>query len=168
MKRVAPSSRWSPTRPATLIAAVHFSIGPSQDYRLLEPAMLQAAWNLPGDLTIDRLIGRRRVRLGGQSPPVTPRPGHPLDRDQPQFARGKGAAGRPSPRKWARTRYRRQMYRRFHHRKYGQRWQAESAVSRFKRRLGFALRVAAPTHRGNENRTCVSATHDLMLLAAGP
>lgn len=149
-----------------LILAAHHSIGPSQDYPLLEAAMLQAAWNLPGDLTIDRLLADggydsednhrlSRQGLGIRSTVIN------LNR------RGKGPAGRPSPRKWARTRYRRQMYRRFHRRKYGQRWQAESAISRFKRRLGFALRGRSDASRERESNMRV-ATHNLMLLAAGP
>lgn len=68
-------------------------------------------------------------------------------------------------RKWPRSKYRRQMRRRFHRRKYGQRWQAESAFSRHKRLLGDALRARSDTAR---ERECYlrALTHNIMLLAA--
>jgi hypothetical protein len=57
-------------------------------------------------------------------------------------------------RKWPKTRYRWQMKRRFPNRKYGQRWQAESAFSRHQRLLGSARRCAAgPSPRSNGNAT---------------
>jgi hypothetical protein len=59
----------------------------------------------------------------------------------------------------------RQMKRRFHRRKYGQRWQAESAFSRHKRLLGPALRGRSESSRADECRLRV-LTHNLMLLAA--
>ncbi len=68
-------------------------------------------------------------------------------------------------RKWPKTRYRRQMKRRFHRRKYGQRWQAESAFSRHKRLLGSALRGRSDKSRERECYLRV-LTHDIMLLAA--
>ena len=145
-----------------LIAAAHVSVGPSQDYRLFEPTLVRAAWNLD----IDRLLADggydseenhrvAREGLGIRSSVIN------LNR------RGKGAGRRPSPRKWARGRYRRQMYRRFHRRKYGQRWQAESVISRLKRRLGSALRGRSDQSREREIHVKV-ATHNLMLLAGGP
>ena len=132
----------------------------------MEPALLQAQWNLPGDRGIDRLLAdggydseanhrTAREDLGIRSTVIA------LNR------RGKGKDRKPSRRKWARTRYRRQMYRRFHCRKYRQRWQAESVISRFKRRLGFALRGRSDDSRERE-LNMRTATHDLMLLAAGP
>ena len=76
-------------------------------------------------------------------------------------------------RKWPETAYRRQMVRRFrkkpkgsrHTRVYGQRWQAESAFSRHKRRLGSALGGKSDASRERECRLRV-LTHNLMLLAA--
>jgi transposase len=72
---------------------------------------------------------------------------------------------RNSGRKWPQTRYRRQMKKRFHRRKYGQRWQVESAFSRHKRRLGSALRARSDAARGRECYLRV-LTHNIMLLAA--
>ena len=68
-------------------------------------------------------------------------------------------------RKWPKTRYRRQMKKRFHKRKYGQRWQVESAFSRHKRRLDSALRGKSDASRERECYLRV-LTHNIMLLAA--
>ena len=121
--------------------------------------MLRATWNLE----IDRLLAdggydseanHRLARrdLGIRSTVIN------LNR------RGKGIGRKPSRRKWAKSPYRRQMYRRFHRRKYGQRWQAESVISRFKRRLGSALRGRSDHSRGREGDLRVF-THNLMILA---
>jgi hypothetical protein len=142
-----------------LIAAARVSVGPGQDYRLFEPALVDAAWQLD----IDRLLADggydseanhriARRGLGIRSTVIN------LNR------RGKGAGRKPSPRKWAATRYRRQMYRRFHCRKYRQRWQAESVISRLKRRLGSALRSRGDPARERESDLRVF-THNLMILA---
>ena len=69
--------------------------------------------------------------------------------------------------------YRNQMVRRFrprpegtrYKRVFGQRWQAESAFSRHKRRLGSALAGRSDEARERECRLRV-LTHNLMLLAA--
>jgi transposase len=69
--------------------------------------------------------------------------------------------------------YRRQMLRHFrprregnrHQRVYGQRWQAESAFSRHKRRLGSVLFGRSEDSRKRECYLRV-LTHNLMLLAA--
>jgi hypothetical protein len=76
-------------------------------------------------------------------------------------------------RKWPKTPYRRQMVKRFRRkpkgrrrrRVYGQRWQAESAFSRHKRRLGSALGGRSDESRKRECYLRV-LTHNLMLLAA--
>lgn len=68
-------------------------------------------------------------------------------------------------RRWARTRYRRQMYRRFPARLYRQRAQAESGISRFKRRLTSSLRGRTRDAQRLEVHLRV-LTHDLLLLAA--
>jgi len=75
-------------------------------------------------------------------------------------------------RKWPMTTYRRQMVKRFrkkpkgscYQRVYGQRWQAESAFSRHKRRLGSALAGRSDDSRKRECYLRV-LTHNLMLLA---
>jgi transposase len=74
------------------------------------------------------------------------------------------ALNRRGSRKWPRQRYRRQMARRFHRRKYGQRWQAESVISRLKRRLGAALRGRSDPARDREMHMKVW-THNVMILA---
>jgi hypothetical protein len=75
-------------------------------------------------------------------------------------------------RKWPRTRYRRQMVKRFrkkprgsrYRRVYGQRWQAESAFSRSKRRLGAW--VAATDWPNQQNEILVKVlAHNILLLA---
>jgi hypothetical protein len=79
----------------------------------------------------------------------------------------RGRAGSPS------GKYRGQMVRRFrprpegsrHKRVFGQRWQAESAFSRYKRRLGSALFGRSDQSRTRECYLRV-LTHNLMLLAA--
>lgn len=68
-------------------------------------------------------------------------------------------------RKWPKSKYRWQMKRRFHRRKYGQRWQVESAISRHKRRLGAALQSHSDAPQERECFLQVVA-HDIMLLAA--
>lgn len=143
-----------------LIAAATLNVGPSQDAPLFEPAMVQASWNLE----IDRLLAD-----GGYDSEAN----HEVAREALSIRstvinlnrRGKGKGRRPSPRKWARTRYRRQMYRRFHRRKYGQRWQSESAISRFKRRLGSALRSRSEPARERESNMRI-LTYNTMILAA--
>lgn len=142
-----------------LIAAAVLSTGPSQDCPLFEPAMVRASWNLDVDRLLadggyDSEANHRVARegLGVRSTVIN------LNR------RGKGAGRKPSPRKWAATPYRRQMYRRFHRRKYGQRWQAESVISRLKRRLGSALRSRSDESRDRESQLRVF-THNLMILA---
>ena len=67
-------------------------------------------------------------------------------------------------RRWPPTKYRRQLKRRFLKRLYGQRWQAESAFSRQKRRLGSSLR--AKTWIAQQAETFIAVlTYNLMILA---
>jgi len=135
-----------------LIAAALATVGPSYDFPLFEPAMLRASWNLE----IDRLLADSgydsednhriaRQGLGIRSTVIKLNP------------RNRG-------RRWPKARYRRQMRRRFHRRKYGQRWQAESVISRMKRRLGSALRARSDAARQRESDLRV-LTHNLMILA---
>ena len=84
----------------------------------------------------------------------------------PVFRRGGGAGP-------VGGKYRNQMVRRFrprpegsrHRRVYGQRWQAESAFRRHKRRLGSALRARRWANQAGE-APLRAVVHNLMLLAA--
>ncbi len=135
-----------------LFVAATVSTGPSNDSPQFRPAMQQAslgvAWDrVLGDSAFDSEANHRfcREELGIRSTII------PINR------RSRG-------RKWPRSHYRRQMKRRFFKRKYGQRWQAESAFSRHKRRLGSAL---AGHSEASRERECFLRviTHNLMLLA---
>lgn len=66
---------------------------------------------------------------------------------------------------WPATPYRREMNRRLRHSDYGQRWQIECAISRYKRRLGSSLRARSWPMQQWEMLLRV-LTHNLMLLAA--
>jgi transposase len=129
------------------------STGPSNDGPQFAPAMrkssLAVRWDrVLGDAAFDSEDNHRLCRddLGVRSTVI------PINR-------------RSQGRRWPKTKYRRQMKRRFHRRKYGQRWQAESAFSRHKRLLGPALRGQSDASRERECFLRV-LTHDLMLLAA--
>jgi transposase len=147
--------------------ATHFyagataTTGPSNDSPQFTPVMAQASlvgtWDrVLADAAFDSEDHHRYARedLTVRSTVI------PLNR------RGQG-------RKWPKTRYRRQMVKRFrkkrrgsrHTRVYGQRWQAESAFSRHKRRLGTALGARSEEARERECQLRV-LTHNLMLLAA--
>jgi hypothetical protein len=140
------------TRSHFLTAATVCS-GPSNDSPQFAPALNQAGlvvrWDrLLGDAAFDSEENHRlcRQELGIRSTVI------PLNR-------------RRQGRRWPKTKYRRQMKRRFHRRKYGQRWQAESAFSRHKRLLGPALAGRSDSSRTRECYLRV-LTHNLMLLAA--
>ena len=134
--------------------------GPSNDSPQLRPVMAQASlvvtWDrVLADAAFDSEAHHRycRAELGVRATVI------PLNR------RGKG-------RKRPTTRYRRQMVRRFrkkprgarHRRVDGQRWQAASAFSRHKRRLGASLGGRSEASREREGYLRV-LTHNLMLLA---
>jgi hypothetical protein len=134
-----------------LIAAGIISTGPSNDCPYLMPAVSQAITNLP----IDRLLGDAgydaeanhkfcRQYLGIRSTVIA-------------INNRRGKRGELT------GYYRNQMKNNFPKRKFGQRWQVESVMSRMKRRLGYALRS-----RTNESRSteCVMRvlTYNLMLL----
>jgi hypothetical protein len=161
------SSRlWTKLTVATDTASHFFAgatvtTGPSNDSPQFRPAMAQASlvvtWDRAlADAAFDAEEHHRYARedLGVRSTVI------PLNR------RNRG-------RKWPKTKYRRQMVKRFrkkpkgsrHRRVYSQRWQAESAFSRHKRRLGSALGGRSDASRERECRLRV-LTHDLMLLAA--
>jgi hypothetical protein len=134
-----------------LIAAPLSTVGPSYDCTLFEPALLKASWNI----NIDRLLADS---------------GYDAEANHAMARHGMGirstviAINRRRTRKWPSQKYRRQMRRRFHRRKYGQRWQVESVISRLKRRLGSGLRGRSDESRARESDLKV-LTHDLMILA---
>lgn len=139
------------TRSHFLLAAT-VSRGPSNDSPQFAPAVFQATLavipdRLLGDAAFDSEENHRRARedCGIRSTVI------------PLNARGGTAAPQ--------TKYRGQMHRRFQRRKYNQRWQAESAFSRHKRRLGSVLHARSD---GTRERECYLRvlTHNLMLLAA--
>ena len=142
------------------LAGATVSTGPSNDSPQLRPVMAQAslavAWDrVLADAAFDSEGNHAypREELGVRSTVI------------PLNWRGS--------RKWPKTKYRRQMVRRFRKkpegsrskRVFGQRWQAESAFSRHKRRLGSALGGRSDDSRERECRLRV-LTHNIMLLAA--
>jgi hypothetical protein len=133
-------------------AAATISPGPGNDSPQFEPALRQASlvvtWDrVLADAAFDSEANHRlgREDLGVRATVI------PINR-------------RNQGRKWPQTKYRRPMKQRFAKRKYGQRWQAESAFSRHKRRLGPALSSRSDEAREREVRLRV-LTHTLMLLA---
>ena len=143
------------------IAGAGVTTGPSNDSPQFTPVVTQASlavtWDrVLADAAFDseghHRYGREELGIRSTVIPINPR--------------GQG-------RKWPKTPYRRQMVKRFrkkpkgsrHTRVYGQRWQAESAFSRHKRRLGSALGGKSDASRARECRLRV-LTHNLMLLAA--
>jgi len=142
-------------------AGATVATGPSNDSPQLRPVMAQASlavtWDrVLADAAFDSEDHHRYCRedLGVRSTVI------------PLNPRGNGS-------KFPATRYRGQMVRRFrpkpegtrYKRVYTQRWQAESAFSRHKRRLGSALGGKSDESRERECQLRV-LTHDLMLLAA--
>ncbi len=134
-----------------LIAGGIVSTGPSNDCPYLMPAVTQATENLP----IDRLLADAgydaeanhrfcRQYLGIRSTVIAVN-----DRYHKQGE----LTGH----------YRRQMKKNFPKRKYCQRWQVESVMSRMKRRLGYALRGRTDESRSAECALRV-LTYNLMLL----
>jgi Transposase DDE domain len=164
--RKHPSRLWT-TLTVAADTAGHFfagatvTAGPPNDSPPFRPVMAQASLVGTGDRVLadaafDSEAHPRHCRedLGVRATVI------PLNR------RGRG-------RKWPRTCYRRQMVKRLrqkpkgsrHRRVYGQRWQAESAFSRHKRRLGSSLGGRSDASREREGYLRV-LTHNLMLLAA--
>jgi hypothetical protein len=135
--------------------AAEASFGPSPDSVQFIPAVTEAAASHP----IRRLLGDKaydaepfhelcRKHLGIRSTVIPAR-------NVPHGVR----------QRWPQTKYRRQMRRPHNRRGYGQRWQAESAFSRHKRRLGSSLRARGRVAQCWEVLLRV-LTHDIMLLAA--
>jgi hypothetical protein len=143
------------------LAGATVATGPSNDSPQFRPVLAQASlvvtWDrVLADAAFDSEERHRygREDLGVRSTVI------------PLNPRGRG-------RKWPKTTYRRQMVKGFrqkpkgsrYQRVYGQRWQAESAFSRHKRRLGSALGARSDEARERECQLRV-LTHNLMLLAA--
>lgn len=133
--------------------AATVSRGPSNDSPQFAPAVVQATLavipdRLFADAAFDSEENHRQARedCGIRLTVI------------PVNARGHTAA-------MPQTKYRGQMHRRFPRRKYNQRWQAESAFSRHKRRLGSVLHARSDAARERECYLRV-LTHNLMLLAA--
>jgi hypothetical protein len=133
-----------------LFGAVVITWGPSQDSPQFSSAVRQSAQVVHWDRMIadtaydaEHNHGLCRDELGIRSTiiPLNPRRG----------------------RSWPKTRFRRQMKRRFFRRVYRQRAQMESLISRFKRRLGSALRSRRWRMQQRECRLRV-LTHNLMIL----
>jgi hypothetical protein len=127
------------------------SDGPSQDAPLLAPVLREACKRI----NIDRLLADA---------------GYDAEHNHAYARRKLGIRStvinlnKRGGRRWAKTPYRRQMYRRFPKTKYRQRVQAESAISRFKRRLTACLRGRSRRTQRVEVHLRV-LTHDLLLLA---
>lgn len=131
--------------------AATVSRGPSNDSPQFAPAVVQATLavipdRLLGDGAFDSEANHRKARedCGIRSTVI------------PVNARGRTAVPQ--------TKYRGQMHRQFPRRNYTHRWQAESAFSRHKRRLGTALHARTDATRERECYLRV-LTHNLMLLA---
>lgn len=134
-----------------LIAAANVSLGPSNDSPLLPDAVRQAVEHIP----IKRLLGdagydsednhhicRKEFHIPSTIIPINKR-------------------GRKC--KTVKGRYRTQLSRRFPKRLFGSRWQIESIFSRFKRKLGYALRATTEQSRASECLVRVM-TYNLMIL----
>ena len=134
-----------------LIASAVVSLGPSNDSPYLPPAMTDAVENLPirrllADAGFDAEANHRicREELGIRSTVI------PVNVRGPEASKIRGH-------------YRRQMQENFPKRKYRQRWQVESVISRMKRRLGHALRARDEHSRMTECFFRV-LTYNLMIL----
>lgn len=134
-----------------LIAAANVVRGPCNDHRQFAPAMRQAVGNiclarLLADTGYDsegnHVLCRKKLGIRSTVIPLNPR---------------------NTGRRWPKTRYRRQMKRRFHKGVYGNRWQVESVISRYKRRLDSALRARNYSAQKQECLLRV-LTHDLMIV----
>jgi transposase len=121
-----------------LIASALVSKGPSTDCHNLEPAVEQALDNM----TIDTLL----ADCGYDS-----ESNHRLCRDRFGINRPVIAVNPRNLKYGSMTgHFRRLMKNRFPKKKYRQRWQVESIFSRFKRRLGYALRARTDESRQTE------------------
>jgi hypothetical protein len=138
-----------------LIAGAVTGRGPTQDSPEFPPAMRQAAAVLAmhtalADAGYDAEHNHRlcREELGLRQALIQLNP------------RNRG-------RRWPEARYRREMRRTFPKHLYHQRWQAESAFSRYKRRLGSALTARRTPSQARELVLRV-LTHNLLILWPRP
>jgi hypothetical protein len=134
-----------------LLIDVVVSDGPSQDAPFFRRILDQAQARLP----LDRVLADAGYDAEHN---------HAYAREQLGIRSSVIDLNRRGGRRWARTRYRRQMYCRFPRRKYRNRVQIESAISRFKRRLTSTLRGRSRETQCNEIHLRV-LTHDLLLLS---
>lgn len=134
-----------------LIPAASVSLGPSNDSPLLPDAVRQAKEHVPikqlladagYDCEANHQICRKELDITSTVIPVN-------DRNRKYNA--------------IKGRYRSQMSRHFPKRVFGNRWQVESVFSRFKRKLGYALRATAEQSRATECLVRVM-TYNLMIL----
>jgi hypothetical protein len=132
-----------------LLAAV-VTRGPSNDSPLLPPAVRQACARAPirqllGDAAFDaephHRLCREKLNIRSTIFPLNPR-GHP------DAVRG---------------RYRQELRHCFPQRLYGQRWQIENMISRFKRRLGDNLSARRPQTQNQEALWRVVAYNCLLI-----
>lgn len=128
------------------------SDGPSQDAPLLAPVLRGACKRV----SVDRLLADAGYDAEHN---------HAYAREELGIRSTVINLNKRGGRRWAKTKYRRQMYRRFPKVKYRQRAQAESVISRFKRRLTSSLRGRSRRTQRTEVYLRV-LTHDLLLLAA--
>lgn len=137
--------------PSHLIASAVVSLGPSNDSAYLPAAVTEAVENLS--------IGRLLADAGYDA-----EANHRLCREELGIRSTVIAVNARGCKTGEITgRYRNQMYKRFPKRKYHQRWQIESVISRMKRRLGYALRARDEQSRRNECLFRV-LTYNLMIL----
>lgn len=134
-----------------LIPAADVSLGPSNDSPLLPNAVRQAKEHVPikqlladagYDCETNHQICRKELQIPSTVIPVNKR-------------------GRKC--KTVKGRYRCQMNSNFPKRLFGNRWQVESVFSRFKRKLGYALRAVTQQSRASECLVRV-LTYNLMIL----
>jgi len=134
-----------------LIGSALTSKGPSTDTHLLKPAVKDALENMKIDTLLadsgfDSEENHRFCRKEAHiKTPV-------IDVNERNLKYGKVGGF-----------YRRLMLRHFPKKKFGQRWQAESVFSRFKRRLGYALRARTDESRSVECLLRV-LTYNLMVV----
>lgn len=146
-----PKMTWVVDNASHLIAGVWVGRGPGYDTRTLEPALRQAAEHL------------RAAALLADSG-FDAESNHRLAREELGIARTLIALNRRGHTGVPRAKYRREMHRRPNRRRYGQRWQSESAISQHKRRFGSALRSRRPEAQRIECLLRV-LTHNLAIVA---
>lgn len=134
-----------------LIAAADVSLGPNNDSPLLPDAVRQAVEHIPikrllGDAGYDSEDNHRICRKELDIPSTV----IPVNIRNRKCDTIKG-------------RYRNQMKKHFPKRIFGNRWQVESVFSRFKRKLGYALRATTEQSRSIECLVRV-LTYNLMIL----